>query len=154
MKKTLFLLASASVFAVSCGNGGVKKVDQTVEGVEVAEPVEVRGYEGTLPGADVPGIVYHLTLTSVAEDNAEGNYNLDMTYLEAENGEDQTFTTKGTWKYLEVDDAKGPRVIYRLISNEPRPDTMNFQYLGDSMVMLTDDLQRIPSPHNYTLKVK
>ena len=53
-----------------------------------------RTYEGVLPAADTPGIRYTLTVRN-REYSGDGTFVLAMTYLEAENGKDETVTYTG-----------------------------------------------------------
>ena len=71
-------------------------------------------YKGTIPAADGPGIVYDLTLF-YQQDSDDGVYELDATYLEAENGKDQTFTSTGKRQVKKGTPADASAVIYELI---------------------------------------
>ena len=85
-------------------------------------------YKGTIPAADGPGIVYDLTLF-YQQDSDDGVYELDATYLEAENA-----------------------VIYELIPSDGSM-VFYFQAEGDSLTMLNQELQKAASDLNYTLKL-
>lgn len=110
-----------------------------------------RKYHGLLPGADVPGIEYDLTLF-FQQDSDNGVYALNMTYLEAEDGEDMTFPSYGKRKVMTgiPDDSRA--IVYRLEPNDGS-DIMNFQLMqnGD-LTLLDDDMKKIDTPFNYTLK--
>lgn len=116
------------------------------------EDLEIREYEGLLPCADCPGIRYNLKLQN-KEHTGDGTFELDMTYLEAENGKDATFSSTGKWITLRGDADDINATVYQL-----NPDSvesiMNFLMLGDSLVMLDRDQKRIDSGLNYTLKLK
>ena len=95
-------------------------------------------YKGTIPAADGPGIVYDLTL--------------DATYLEAENGKDQTFTSTGKRQVKKGTPADASAVIYELIPSDGSM-VFYFQAEGDSLTMLNQELQKAASDLNYTLKL-
>ena len=99
-------------------------------------------YKGTIPAADGPGIVYDLTLF----------YELDATYLEAENGKDQTFTSTGKRQVKKGTPADASAVIYELIPSDGSM-VFYFQAEGDSLTMLNQELQKAASDLNYTLKL-
>lgn len=108
-------------------------------------------YKGTVPAADGPGIVYDLTLF-YQQDGNDGVYELDATYLEAENGQNQTFASTGKRQVKKGTPADANAVVYELI---PSDGTMifYFQAEGDSLTMLNQELQKAASDLNYTLKL-
>lgn len=106
-------------------------------------------YKGTVPAADGPGIVYDLTLF-YQQDSEDGVYELDATYLEAENGKDQTFTSTGKRKVKKGTPADASAVVYELIPSDGSM-VFYFQAEGDSLTMLNKDLQKAASDLNYTL---
>lgn len=145
MKKVV-VLGSFVLLALglaACGNGGKKAAE--------AQDTVSRRYVGTVPAADCPGIVMDLTLRNAAGDSLAGDFALSMTYLEAEDGKDVTFDEAGAWSALKGVPADGAAVYYQLVGAGDRPDTMNFLWLGDSVVMLGAGLERAPSGLNYTL---
>lgn len=75
-------------------------------------------YEGVLPGADVSGINYLLTLQETGEDSL-GTYNLTTTYLGANNGQDQVFTDSGTVVTIIGIPNDSTAIIYQLVSAAP-----------------------------------
>lgn len=111
-----------------------------------------RHYEGLLPAADCPGILFKLDISN-AEFSGDGEYKLSMTYLEAKDGKDLTISSKGKMFTLRGDATNINATVYQFIEDNDR-DTMNFLYLGDSLIMLSRDLGRIDSGLNYTLKLK
>ena len=108
-------------------------------------------YKGTIPAADGPGIVYDLTLF-YQQDSDDGVYELDATYLEAENGKDQTFTSTGKRQVKKGTPADASAVIYELIPSDGSM-VFYFQAEGDSLTMLNQELQKAASNLNYTLKL-
>lgn len=147
MKKILLSSVCAAVVAfgmVACGNDhGMKK--------DAASDTVSRRYVGTLPAADGPGIVYDLTLYNLSEDSLSGDFALSMTYLEAQNGKNATFDSEGEWVAVQGIPGDRSAVYYQLIESGVQPDTTNFLYLGDSVVLLGNGLQQAPSNLNYTL---
>lgn len=136
---SLFLLLTG--FSGCGGNG---------RGVAEADTV-TRRFVGTIPAADGPGIVMDLMLSNRAMDSTQGGYVLRMTYLEGENGKDVRFDSRGGWVEMRGVPEDERAVYYRLIGLGEGRDTMNFLYLGDSVVMLAAGLRRIDSGLNYTL---
>lgn len=138
-----FLLLALALELAACGNGGERSAE--------AQDTVSRRYTGTIPAADGPGIVMDLTLRNVAGDSLAGDFALSMTYLEAEDGKDVMFDEAGVWSAVKGIPADAGAVYYRLVAEGERPDTMNFLWLGDSVVMLGAGLERAPSGLNYTL---
>ena len=108
-------------------------------------------YKGTIPSADGPGIDYELTLF-YQQDSEDGVYELDATYLGAENGQNQTFTSTGKRKVKKGAPTDAAAVVYELI---PSDGSMVVYFLaeGDNLTMLNQDLQQAASDLNYTLKL-
>ncbi|RHJ84346.1 copper resistance protein NlpE [Parabacteroides sp. AM08-6] len=106
-------------------------------------------YKGTVPAADGPGIVYDLTLY-YQQDSDDGVYELDATYLEAEDGKDQTFSSTGKRKVKKGVPTDASAVVYELIPSDGSM-VFYFQAEGDSLTMLNQELQKAASDLNYTL---
>lgn len=106
-------------------------------------------YKGTFPAADGPGIVYELTLF-YQQDSNDGVYEMDATYLEADNGNDKTFSSTGKQKVKHGTPSNSNAVVYELI---PSDGSTTFYFLaeGDSLTLLNQDMQKAPSNLNYTL---
>ncbi|MCC8087661.1 MAG: copper resistance protein NlpE N-terminal domain-containing protein [Rikenellaceae bacterium] len=161
MKKIVIALAVLSVFACRNRNhnNNTSTSDELLQ-IEAStnsallDPVADNPrreviYEGVLPAADGPGIRYNLQLWKEL-DGIDSVYNLDMTYLEAENGEDKTFSSKGEWRTVHHLTDGDRVIIYRLIPNsDDRP--MELLLRGDSLKFLDQDRRLIQSEHNYTL---
>lgn len=145
MKRTI-LWGLCSVLALgmwSCGGSGSRTA------VAVEDTV-FRHYVGTIPAADGPGITMDLTLKQ-AEDSTGGDYSLAMTYLKAVDGQDRTYRSLGTWSVEQGIPADSAAVYYRLVESSPWADTLNFLYLGDSVMLLGTDLSKPMSKLNYSL---
>ena len=106
-------------------------------------------YKGTIPVSDGPGIVYDLVMY-YQDIDGDGVYELDATYWEADNGNNQTFTSTGKRKVRKGTPFDSEVIVYELI---PSDGSMAFYFLveGDSLTMLNQDLQKAPSNLNYTL---
>lgn len=106
-------------------------------------------YKGTFPAADGPGIDYDLTLY-FQQDSEDGVYEMDATYLEAENGQDMKFSSTGKRKVERGIPSDNEAIVYELI---PSDGSMSFYFLaeGDSLTLLNQELQKAASDLNYTL---
>lgn len=106
-------------------------------------------YKGTFPAADGPGIDYDLTLY-FQQDSEDGVYEMDATYLEAENGQDMKFSSTGKRKVKRGIPSDNEAIVYELI---PSDGSMSFYFLaeGDSLTLLNQELQKAASDLNYTL---
>jgi len=173
MKKYVFAVIALGLLAACSGKKEQKSEEPVVveEAVIIAEvptakPVNMRDslvmeegkgtviekqYSGVIPGADVPGIEYDLTLY-FQQDSENGVYALRTTYQEAENGEDAVFWSYGKRKVVHGIPGDSNAIVYRLI-----PDSGDEQYnfllnKEEDLTLLQNDLKRIDSQHNYTLK--
>lgn len=150
------LLIGLLLISVSCGSRTDKKAAAEERAAATTDtsalgPETERVYEGLLPAADGPGIRYRLVLHN-REHSGDGTFALTMTYLEAENGKDESFDSEGKWGTLRGSKDDPNATVYQLNIGEP-DKAMNFLYLKDSLVMLNDSLERAVSPLNYTLKL-
>lgn len=151
MRKLLFgSVCMLALGLTACGGNGAATSEETS-----ADTVS-RRFVGTTPAADCPGIVWDLTLRNPAADSLGGDFALSMTYLEADNGKDMTFSSAGEWSVQQGIAGDPMAVRYQLVEPGPQgPDTSDYLFLGDSVVMLDADMARIPNGLNYTLtKVK
>jgi len=111
-----------------------------------------RQYSGLLPGADVPGIEYDLTLF-FQQDSENGVYALRMTYLEAEDGKDVSFWDYGKRQVVHGIPSDQKAIVYKLVSTTS-DDLYNFLLTKEGdLILLQDDLSRIDTDLNYTLKL-
>lgn len=108
-------------------------------------------YKGTVPAASGPGIVYDLTLY-YQQDSEDGVYQMDATYLEAENGQNQTFTSTGKRKVKQGTPSDANAVVYELIPSDGSV-TVYMLAEGDNLTILNQELQQAASDLNYTLKL-
>lgn len=109
-------------------------------------------YKGTFPAADGPGIVYDLTLY-YQQDSDDGVYEMDATYLEAENGKDKTFSSTGKRKVKHGTPSNSEAIVYELIPSDGDM-AFYFEAEGDSLTLLNKELQKATTTDlNYTLKL-
>lgn len=143
---------------ISDAKAKVNKTDKAAKPVNMRDSLKVdpkkgsviqKKYKGTFPAADGPGIDYDLVLF-YQQDSDDGVYEMDATYLEAEDGQNQTFSSTGKRKVKKGTPFNSEAIVYELI---PSDGTMTYYFLaeGDSLTLLTQDLQKAASGLNYTL---
>jgi len=111
-----------------------------------------RQYSGLLPAADGPGIEYDLTLF-FQEDSEGGVYAMNMTYIEAEDGQDRSFPSYGKRKIEHGIKGDNKAIVYTLIPNNGDEDMSFVLTKEGNLTLLDQNKERIDSPHNYTLKL-
>ena len=161
--KKVFIVAALAAMIVSCGSKGNKSAEMIAESESdslfavndsTLGDLQTYTYEGVLPGADVSGINYLLTLQETGEDSL-GTYNLTTTYLGVNNGQDQVFTDSGTVVTIIGIPNDSTAIIYQLVSAAPGHEKTNFVAEGDSaLTMVGKDFKKAISKLNYTLKKK
>lgn len=104
-------------------------------------------YEGVLPAADCPGVIYSLTLNADIE-GSDTLFMLKQTYLEAgENGGNISFETKGVQRMREGK--------YIQLYPDNGEQQMNFYQVDDNTIRYVNaDFQSIANGLNYDLKRK
>lgn len=104
-------------------------------------------YEGVLPAADCPGVIYSLTLNADIE-GSDTIFMLKQTYLEAgENGGNISFELQGVQRMRE-----GKYIQLQPDNGEPQ---MNFYQVDDNTIRYVNaDFQPIANGLNYDLKRK
>ena len=166
--KKYFIAVAALAFLAACNGKAAKDTPVLVEEESIAV-AEAAPDAPSLPELPVvkakpakpvnmrdslkldPKKVYDLTLFD-QQDSDDGVYELDATYLEAENGKDQTFTSTGKRQVKKGTPADASAVIYELIPSDGSM-VFYFQAEGDSLTMLNQELQKAASDLNYTLKL-
>ena len=109
-------------------------------------------YEGILPAADCPGIRYTLTLRH-REHSGDGTFQLQMTYLEAEDGKDVTFSYTGRRLTLRGIPSDADATVWQLLVDGKEKDTFNFLRDDDqTLTLLNKDFEKNDSQLNYSLK--
>lgn len=170
MKKIFFALATIGLLA-ACNGQKAEKSTTSDEVIISATPentvniqdsliivsgkgaVVERRYSGILPAADGPGIVYNLTMF-FQQDSEDGVYQLETTYIEAENGEDKSFMAYGKRKVLRGIPSDPNAIVYELIPNNNEEVTYFLLTDDDTrLTMLDQNKNKIDSDLNYTLQL-
>lgn len=112
--------------------------------------LQTRVFEGILPAASNPGIVYKITLYNY-KNSGDGVFKAKLTYLEAENGKDVSFEFSGRQYTLKGSAEDKNATVWQFIPFNNKEDIMNFLYQGNKLVMLDKELKTIKSKLNYTL---
>lgn len=129
MKRTLLILSAAGLLS-ACGGNGRKQAAATDPAASASTEVTLQApdmhtaetsldylgtYEGTLPGADCPGIRTTIVLV------ADGSYTLHMEYLERDTAYDEkgSFEVKGNLLTLTPSDGGQPG-YYKVEENRLR----------------------------------
>ena len=120
---------------------------------EGAGDLQTRVFEGTLPAASNPGIVYNITLYNY-QNSEDGIFKARLTYLEAENGQDQTFEFAGRKYTLKGHSQDKNAVVWQFVPFGNQEETMNFVFENNKLTMLDQNLNPIKSKLNYTLELK
>lgn len=154
MKRWVYYFGILFIYMSCSGNKTAENQVQkdsldTKEKVELgvfAGNVTERTFKGVLPCADCPGIKYELELWNDSYDD-RGTYKLEMDY------EDRNVETeqKGTWETVKGD-TEDP--VYVLIPDSASEGKTYFLYKTDSLIMLDNQMKRINSGLNYTLKLE
>lgn len=130
-------------------------VDADKEEGASAELGEMRQttYQGLLPAASGPGIVYQLTIRS-REHSGDGTFKLTLTYKEADNGKDKNFTYQGKRFTQRGIPGDNDATVWQCISDEGN-ETFNFLKENETTLTLLDqDFKRPQTSLNYSLTRK
>lgn len=108
-------------------------------------------YIGTLPCADCEGLQTEITLTKKGEYTDEGTYVVSQTYL---GKSEKPLITKGNWTMIRGD-AQNPNASVFLLNPDDPGLSVYYLKVGDTEIeMLDNDLKKINSPFDMTLKKK
>ena len=111
-----------------------------------------RTYEGVLPAASGPGIRYSLTIRN-REYSGDGTFTLVMTYLEAEKGQDCSFTYTGKRFTQRGIPGNDNATVWQLISDDKK-ETFNFlRENEETLTLLNDRFEPSKTGLNYSLKL-
>uniref|UniRef100_A0AB33JGP3 Copper resistance protein NlpE N-terminal domain-containing protein n=2 Tax=unclassified Prevotella TaxID=2638335 RepID=A0AB33JGP3_9BACT len=148
MKKTFIMLLAAGALIASCQPKS--KTGANSESVDsVAAVADTTVFEGTIPAADGPGIRYTVKL---ANDSTAG-FAVAETYLEAENGKDQT--TNYTGKAENVEKTVDGKQVKGLKLQLGEGNELYFTQPNDSILrMVSAELQESATGLSYDLKKK
>ncbi len=167
-KKSVLPLFFAGIFFVSCSGHTskqqnknpepIKTEKQATDAINLKDSLKIRDglgdiveqrYEGILPAASGPGIKYDLAICS-QENSGDGVFLLKMTYLEAENGKDETFTTTGKRLTIKGSAMNDNDTVYELVPSDGSGSSY-FLVQGDSLTLLNSELKKAESDLNYTI---
>ena len=110
-------------------------------------------YEDTVPAASCPGMIYKFTLYNVKR-ATDGVYEMNLTYIEAEDGVDKSFKSSGRWSVVNGIPSDSTAIVYQFIDFDTTADAMNLLYNDSSLTFLTKDLELVKTSLNYTLPIK
>ncbi len=156
MKKLLFILVLGAM--VSCQQ---KAKDATTE--EAAKDstemnldpalgaLQTKTFEGVLPSQG-KGLRYTLTV-KIQEKSDAGKYDLLRTYIEGNEGKDLTYVSRGTVKTIHGTTADKEAIVWEL-TPEKNKEISYYQVLGDSVVMLSQKMNKTPDWKKYILTLK
>ena len=110
-------------------------------------------YEGVLPAADCPGIRYQVYVRH-REHSGDGHFLLRLTYLEAEQGKDMSYTYTGRRYTLRGTAADNDATVWRLVVDGDKNHAYNLLYGpdGETLTYLNNNFEEIQSGLNYTLR--
>ncbi len=124
---------------------------QKVDTDSALGPFEELHYEGVLPAASCCGIKYQLSIKHRAH-SGDGTFHLLMTYLEAENGKDVTFTFAGNRNTQRGTPFDKDATVWQLIDNDKK-EIFNFLYVDENtLTLLNDQFEKSRTKLNYSLK--
>lgn len=129
---------------------GDKTLIDSLQQAEGTGKLQMRVYRGTLPAASCPGIVYNITLYNY-EHSGDGVFRTQFTYLEADNGQNQTSEFCGRQYTLRGNAANKDAIVFQFIPFDKDEETMNFLFENDKLTMLDRQLKPIDSELNYAL---
>jgi len=148
MKKIVFFIIAICLF-ISCKSREKKTEVATFDEVMVVESpaddwgsTQTNEYEGVIPGPDGHGIRYNLTI-SKREHQSNGNYVLITTFLNSDNGQDQSLTSRGKFHIIRGTAENENATVYKLV-DEIDDETFHFMAIGkDKLRLLNDRLEEI-----------
>lgn len=114
--------------------------------------MQVHSYEGLLPAASCPGIEYKLTIRN-REHSGDGTFQLALTYKEAENGEDHTFTYNGKRLTLRGIPGDDNATVWQCVADD---SNQVFNFLREdenTLTLLNDKCEKAQTDLNYSLKL-
>ena len=86
--------------------------------------------------------------------SGDGVFRASLTYLEAEDGKDQTYEFCGRQYTLRGNAVDKNATVLQFVPFDKAEDTMNFLFGGDKLTMLDRELRPIDSNLNYTLQLQ
>lgn len=125
------LFAMCALVGFGACNQNKKTTEVTTETDTLA--VDSTVYQGTIPAADGPGITYELAL---ANDTSLG-FRLTRTYLEAQDGKDQTFVSNGRAERI-VKEVDGDSLRFLQFNETDGSGKEIFKVLNDSVLRMVN----------------
>lgn len=117
------------------------------------EEMQESTYQGLLPSASGSGIVYLLTIYS-SKYSGDGTFKLTLTYKEADNGKDMSFTYRGRRFTQRGIPGNNDATVWQCISDEGN-ETFNFLKENETTLTLLDnDFKKSQTKLNYSLTRK
>lgn len=109
-------------------------------------------YAGTLPAANCPGISYQLYVRH-REHSGDGQFYLQLTYLEADGGKDAVYIYLGRRYTQRGMPSNNDATVWRLVSDDGE-DAFNFLCGkdGQTLTLLNDRFEMPESGLDYFLK--
>lgn len=114
--------------------------------------IQTHSYVGLLPAASCPGIEYKLTIRN-REHSGNGTFQLTLTYKEAENGEDRTFTYNGKRFTLRGIPGDDNATVWQCITDD---NNNIFNFLRENvnkLTLLNDKCEKAKDNLNYSLRL-
>ena len=110
-------------------------------------------FEGLLPAASGPGIVYNLRVNSPRH-SGDGTFRLSLTYKEAEDGQDKTFTYSGRRYTQRGIPGHNDATVWQMVTDD-KQEIFNFLLQDrETLILLNDQFEVPQSKQNYALTLK
>ena len=110
-------------------------------------------FEGLLPAASGPGIVYNLRVSSPRH-SGDGTFRLSLTYKEAEDGQDKTFTYSGRRYTQRGIPGHNDATVWQMVTDD-KQEIFNFLLQDrETLILLNDQFEVPQSKQNYALTLK
>lgn len=152
--KIIFISLCIALSCASCSNMSKSNTTSQTEQIEHADGLgEMRehSYMGLLPAASCPGIEYLLTIRN-REHSGDGTFTLSLTYKEAENGKDKTFTYSGKRYTQRGIPEDNDATVWQCISSDGK-QIFNFLCVDESeLLLLNDKFEKPNTKLDYSLK--
>lgn len=109
-------------------------------------------YRGLLPAASGPGIEYTLTVSHRLH-SGDGTFTLILTYKEADNGQDRSFTYRGKRLTLRGIPGNDDATVWQCIADDGQ-ETFNFLKEDETtLTLLNSDFEKPRTQLNYSLRL-
>lgn len=155
MKRWIYYLGVLFIYMSCSSNNKSVSDDKSTDSLDTKKNVELgvfagdvteRTFKGVLPCADCPGIKYELELWN-DQYSDRGTYKMEMDYEDR----DADFEQKGTWATVQ---GEYEEPVYVLTPDSAKESKTYFLYKTDSLIMLDNQMKKIDSKLNYTLRLE